>query len=220
MCHSHFCDNLLAPVEMARAETIETVGENGGGRNGPLSLHNTCCMELPQPLHTRPGPRTEPSVHNTSPHREPLPGLYLPNQLPYSHPEGHQQPPALSQTPSCSLETSRRTASRDSSQEEPDSNKEEHQDASRRQGPLPDLLPQNEHSSWDSPPQQLGVGGEAAQQLDVIRVAGQLRMIGDQFNAMILHRAHIAPQWQDWREVCLGLLDFIAQSLSTLYRLT
>ncbi|XP_014914765.1 bcl-2-binding component 3 [Poecilia latipinna] len=205
---------------MARAETIETVGENGGGRNGPLSLHNTCCMELPQPLHTRPGPRTEPSVHNTSPHREPLPGLYLPNQLPYSHPEGHQQPPALSQTSSCRLETGRRTASRDSSQEEPDSNKEEHQDASRRQGPLPDLLPQNEHSSWDSPPQQLGVGGEAAQQLDVIRVAGQLRMIGDQFNAMILHRAHIAPQWQDWREVCLGFLDFIAQSLSTLYRLT
>ncbi|XP_008424868.1 bcl-2-binding component 3 [Poecilia reticulata] len=205
---------------MARAETIETVGENGGGRNGPLSLHNTCRMELPQPLHNRPGPRTEPSVHNTPPHREPLLGLYLPNQLPYSHPEGHQQPPALSPAPSCRLETSRRTASRDSSQEEPDSNKEEQQDASRQQGPLPDLLPQNEHSSWDSPPQQLGVGGEAAQQLDVIRVAGQLRMIGDQFNAMILHRAHIAPQWQDWREVCLGFLDFVAQSLSTLYRLT
>uniref|UniRef100_A0A3B5QUD8 Uncharacterized protein n=1 Tax=Xiphophorus maculatus TaxID=8083 RepID=A0A3B5QUD8_XIPMA len=92
------------------------------------------------------------------------------------------------------------------------SNKEEHQDASRRgsrQGPLPDLLPQNEHSSWDSPPQQL----------DVIRVASQLRMIGDQFNAMILHR-HIAPQWQDWREVCWGLMNFIVQSLSTLYRLT
>ncbi|XP_043976084.1 uncharacterized protein LOC122832915 isoform X1 [Gambusia affinis] len=204
---------------MARAETIESAGENGGGRNGLLSLHNTCRMELPQPIHNRPGPRTEPSVHSIPAHREPLPGLYLPNQLPYTHPEGHQQASALSQTPSCRLETSRRTASSDSPRE-PDLSKEEHQDASRRQGPLPDLLPQNEHSSWDSPPQLLGVGGEAAQQLDVIRVASQLRMIGDQLNAMILHRAHIAPQWQDWREVCRGFLNFIAQSLSTLYRLT
>ncbi|XP_054884949.1 uncharacterized protein LOC129359388 [Poeciliopsis prolifica] len=205
---------------MARAETIETAGENGGGRNGPLSLHNTCRMELPQPIHNRSGPRTEPSVPSTPPHREPLPGLYLPNRLPCSHPEGHQQAPALSPTPSCRLETSRRTAGNDPSQEEPDWNNEEQQDASRRQGPLPDLLPQNENSPWDSPPPPLGAGGEAAQHLDVIRVASQLRMIGDQFNAMILHRAHIAPQWQDWREVCRGFLNFIAQSLSTLYRLT
>ncbi|KAM4743070.1 bcl-2-binding component 3 [Anableps anableps] len=223
---------------MARAETIETVGENEGGRNGPLSCLNTCRMELPQPLHTRPSlltTRTSDSafhLQNSPHHMEPLQAIYMSNQLPYSHPEGqdeaqsHQQSPALppSLTPSCCPvrdESSRRTVSpSDSSEEQPGSNREEHQDASIWQGPLPDLLPQNEHSSWASPPHQRGLGGEATQQMDVRRVARQLRMIGDEFNAIVLHRVHVAAQWQDWRDVCRGFLNFIAQTLSTLYRLT
>lgn len=39
---------------MARAETIETVGEREVVGNGPLSCHNTCRMEVPRPLHAWP----------------------------------------------------------------------------------------------------------------------------------------------------------------------
>lgn len=31
---------------------------------------------------------------------------------------------------------------------------------------------------------------------------------------------HAGPPWRDWRDVCRGLVGFIAQTLSTLYRLT
>ncbi|MEQ2177472.1 hypothetical protein GOODEAATRI_003953 [Goodea atripinnis] len=182
---------------MARAETV---GENGGGGNGPLPCHNTCRLELPQNFHTWPGQLTTrtprsgtsvsaPHLHNSPRHTEPLRALCLSNLLHNPHPEGQ------------------------------DSNSAEHQDTSSQQGPLPDLLPQNEHSSRSSPPHRLSLEGEVEQQLDVRRVASQLRMIGDEFSATILHRAHVAPQWQDWRDVCRGLLNFIAQTLSTLYRL-
>ncbi|KAF0030221.1 hypothetical protein F2P81_016952 [Scophthalmus maximus] len=65
---------------------------------------------------------------------------------------------------------------------------DESQEASRRQGPLPDLLPQTEHPSWASPHHR-APRGEAVQELEVRRVASQLRAIGDQLNATIFRRA-------------------------------
>uniref|UniRef100_A0A3Q1AY04 Uncharacterized protein n=1 Tax=Amphiprion ocellaris TaxID=80972 RepID=A0A3Q1AY04_AMPOC len=70
----------------------------------------------------------------------------------------------------------------------PDSDREEHLQASSRQGPPPDLLPQNEHPSWASP-QHRAPRGEAVQELELLRVANQLRVIGDEFNATVLRRA-------------------------------
>lgn len=63
----------------------------------------------------------------------------------------------------------------------------EHQEAYSRQGPLPDLLPQNEHLSWGSPHHRASrvVG---LQELEVRRVANQLRAVGDEFNATVLRR--------------------------------
>ena len=69
-----------------------------------------------------------------------------------------------------------------------ESYREERQEASSRQGPLPDLLPQNEHPSWASPHHR-APRGEAVQDLEVRRVANQLRAIGDEFNATVLLRA-------------------------------
>lgn len=210
---------------MARAETIETVGENGGGRNGPLSC-NACRAEPLPPLPTRPGALAA-ILQNSPNHVDPPQAPRLSNQLLRPQPEGrgdahtHLQPPALSPTLSCrpaSNERSRRRASAVS--DEPDSNRAEQQDASSCQGPLPDLLPQNEQPPWASPPRQRGLGGEATQQEEQRRIANQLRIIGDEFNSAILRRAHVAPQRQDWRDVCRGFLNFIAQTLSTLYRLT
>ena len=61
-------------------------------------------------------------------------------------------------------------------------------EAPRRRGPLPDLLPQNERPSWTSP-RHRAPGREAVRQLEVRRLAGQLRAIGDEFNATVLHGA-------------------------------
>uniref|UniRef100_A0A3B4Z2P1 SKI family transcriptional corepressor 2-like n=1 Tax=Stegastes partitus TaxID=144197 RepID=A0A3B4Z2P1_9TELE len=158
---------------MARAETIESVAETGGGANGPLP--NTCRMELPHSLHTC-RRRIIRSVSAT---------YFLNLCLPSSR---------------------------------ADSDREDRLQASSRQGPPPDLLPQNEHPSWASP-QHRAPRGEAVQELELRRVANQLRAIGDEFNATVLRR-HVAPHWQDWRDVCRGLVNFIAQTLSTLYRLT
>lgn len=61
------------------------------------------------------------------------------------------------------------------------------QERSHRRGPLPDLLPQTEHlSRLSSPPRGPDDG---TLQLRVRRVAIQLRTIGDEFNATLLHRA-------------------------------
>lgn len=59
---------------------------------------------------------------------------------------------------------------------------------SAREEPLPDLLPQNEPPSWASPHHR-PPRAEAVQELEVRRVADQLRAIGDEFNATVLHRA-------------------------------
>ncbi|KAM7398886.1 hypothetical protein PAMP_018191 [Pampus punctatissimus] len=95
----------------------------------------------------------------------------------------------------------------------PNLDREEHQEASRQQGPLPDLLPQSEHPSR-------AARGEAVQELEVRPLADQLRAIADEFNTTVLQRADAVPYWQDWRDVWRGLLNFIDQTISVLYRLT
>lgn len=62
---------------------------------------------------------------------------------------------------------------------------EPHQEPCNRQGPLPDLLPQTEHlSRLSSPP---GGPSDHAVELRVRRMAIQLRSIGDELNATLLH---------------------------------
>ncbi|XP_069574400.1 bcl-2-binding component 3 [Brachyistius frenatus] len=217
---------------MARAETIESVGEpGGGGGNGPLPGHNnTCRMELPRPLHTWPSLLTTTITtgtgtgagaihfHHNPHHLQPLQALYLPYPLPY--PDGRDEPrahlPSATSPPAllCNPTDERSpapVAPGDFSL--PDSDSEEHLPS--WPGPLPDLLPQNEHPSWASPHHRA-----PGQELEVRRVASHLRAIGDEFNATVLRRAHGALLWQDWGDVGRGLLNFITQMLSTLYRLT
>lgn len=92
-----------ASPEMARAETIESVGETGGGGNGPLSHHNTCHMGLPQAFHNLHGLLTTTTIttgsgtdpthlhHNHHP-AHPFQAVYLPCLLPYLHPEDQEEP--------------------------------------------------------------------------------------------------------------------------------
>ncbi|XP_056230956.1 uncharacterized protein LOC130168256 isoform X2 [Seriola aureovittata] len=221
---------------MARAETIESVRETGGGGNGPLPPQNTCRMELPRPFHTWPGLLTTTTmttgsgaIHlhpNHHHHVHPLQPLYLPYPLP-DETQTHQQSPALLPSPTpppsplCRWREERGGGAATPSAfsgEESDSDREEHQEASSQQGPLPDLLPQNEHPSWASLHHR-APRREAVQEMGVRRVASQLRAIGDEYNARVLHRA-AAPHWQDWRDACRGLFNFVTQTLSTLYRLT
>lgn len=68
------------------------------------------------------------------------------------------------------------------------SDTDERQQASSRQGPLPDLLPQNELPSW-ALPRHGGPLEEAEVELGFRRVATQLRAIGDELNATMLRRA-------------------------------
>lgn len=64
---------------------------------------------------------------------------------------------------------------------------ETQQEPCHRQGPLPDLLPQTEHLSRLSTHRR--GPGDSTVQPGVRRVAIQLRTIGDEFNATLLHRA-------------------------------
>ncbi|CAJ1064833.1 uncharacterized protein LOC121526349 [Xyrichtys novacula] len=232
---------------MARAETIEKVGESGGGGNLPLSRHNTCRMELPRPFHTWPGLLSSTSSTSTSTistsgtrvmhpnYQHPLQApLSLSYPLPYGPPQGqeepqtHQQFPALPPSPTppppsppCNQkeEAGGGGAPGAFSGERSDPDREEHADRSRRMGPLPDLLPQNQNQNQNQNP-SLANRGEAGQDLEIRRVAQQLRTIGDEYNATVLRRAHAAPHWQDWRDACRELLNLVSQTLSTLYRLT
>lgn len=100
-----------ASTEMARAATIESVGETAGAGNGPLSHHNICRMELNGPsFHNWPGllitTGSGPAhFHYNHHHLHPLQAVYLSCPLPCSHPEGqdelqtHQQGPAVSPSP-------------------------------------------------------------------------------------------------------------------------
>lgn len=218
---------------MARAETID-VGETAGGGNNSLP-----CRTWPTLCNTAPitrGSGTAPSparVHRSQQHLHSLQTLYLSYPLPYPQPGGRdkpqapQQQPALSPSPTpppsppCERIGERGGGALRQSAflgEPSDSDREERPEAPSRRGPLPDLLPQNERPSWGSQHHR-APRGEAAQQLEVRRLASQLRTIGDEFNATVM-RAHDAPHWQDWRDACRGFLNFIAQTLSTLYRLT
>uniref|UniRef100_A0A1A7XVJ7 BCL2 binding component 3 n=1 Tax=Iconisemion striatum TaxID=60296 RepID=A0A1A7XVJ7_9TELE len=212
---------------MARAETIETVRENEAGGNCPLPCHNTCCMEVPRPLNTWPNmlmaaARTSRSgiglsaahlCHNQH-HLEPFQALNRLYPLSYLHPEDQQLSPAPAPAPPSNQRNESSQA--DSSDLSDSDEEEEFWHVFSRRGPLPDLLPQNEHPSRVRVP-----GAAAARDMDVLRVAQQLRTVGDEFNAVALHRALVAPpHWQDWRDVCRGLLNFITQTLSTLCRRT
>ncbi|XP_060928981.1 uncharacterized protein LOC133003309 [Limanda limanda] len=221
---------------MARAETIESVGETGAGGNNSLPHHNICRMELPRALHTWPGLLTTSTITTGSGtgailihhhHLHPLQPLHLPYPVPDQH-QMHQQLPASS--PSSApppLQLCSRREERDGgagkpwalSGEESDADIVEQREASSQQGPLPDLLPRNELPSW-SASYHRDPRREAEPELEVRRVANQLRATGDQYNATVLRRAHAAPHWQDWRDACRGLFNFITQSLSALYRLT
>lgn len=69
----------------------------------------------------------------------------------------------------------------------PGLDQETQEEPCNRQGPLPDLLPQTEHLSRLSSP--LRGPNDLTLQLRVRRTAIQLRTIGDEFNATLLHRA-------------------------------
>ncbi|XP_040042833.2 bcl-2-binding component 3 isoform X2 [Gasterosteus aculeatus] len=229
---------------MARAETIESVGETGGrGGNDPLPHHHTCSMELPRPFYHCPGLLTTTSTFSSGTgaggalHQQPQPlqAFYMSRPLPYPHPDDQDETRTPQRSPASS---SSATAPHSSlcnpgegsggggvgapsafTGERSASHRDECQDTSSRQAPLPDLLPQNELPSG-ALLRRAAPRGEAAQESEVRRVADQLRSIGDEFNTTVLHRAHAAPHWQDWRDACRGLLTFITQTLGTLYRLT
>lgn len=104
---------------MAHAETIESVGETGIGRNGIFSQHNTCCLELARPLQTWPGLLSTATItissgNGTSPMHlhhndhslQPLHAVCVTYPSSYLHPEGQAQPlshqqlaPTLSSAP-------------------------------------------------------------------------------------------------------------------------
>ncbi|CAN9511262.1 unnamed protein product [Ophioblennius macclurei] len=199
---------------MARAETIESVAEAGGGGNGPLSHPNTCRMELPHPLHAWPGllatttistTTSNSGLHSGAMHvqhsQHPLQAFCVSYLLPHPHSQGRDEPrthqdfPALSPT-----STPPPTLLRDALGDQPDQDGRD-----------------NQQVSGQHPPPAVD---EAAAALNARRVAHQLRTIGDEFNATAQRRMHVAPQWQEWRDVCRGLLNFVTQTLSTLYRLT
>lgn len=105
---------IKASTEMARAETIETLGETGGRGNGPLSHHSTCCMELPRPFHSWHGLPTTITTgsatstgpmhpcHNHSHNLQPLQALYVSYTQPYSPPESQDEPQTHQQLPTLS----------------------------------------------------------------------------------------------------------------------
>lgn len=85
---------------MARAETIESVGETGIGINGLFSQHSTCCMELTGPLHTWPGLLSTTAIiissgTGTSP-------MDLHHITSFLHAEGQDQPQFHHQVPTLS----------------------------------------------------------------------------------------------------------------------
>lgn len=104
-----------ASVEMARVETIESVGETGIGRNGLFSQHNTCFMELTRPLQTWPGllstatitmnsgTGTSPLHLNHNDHSlQPLQAVCVSYPSSSLAPEGQDQPPSPQHLPNLS----------------------------------------------------------------------------------------------------------------------
>lgn len=115
------CIDLFQPsTEMARAVTMESIGETAGAGSGPLPCHNTCRMELSPPCRgwsgvptgpaitaaTAGSPCTGPAHLRHSHHRlPPLQAVYRPYPLPCLQPEGrgeqqsHQQGPVVAPAP-------------------------------------------------------------------------------------------------------------------------
>lgn len=223
---------------MARAETMETTGGGGGGGDyhAPLPRHHTCGMEMPRPmqswpmqtattttlLHLQPQPLQDVQLPSTSP---PPAGVELqvgPRARPSPRPRlcslvedgAEEQGGEGEDTPSASAtEGSTR-------RERTDSEREDDQQSSSPRAPLPDLLPQREHSGWASPPHRAPGGESGLEGEEIRRVAHQLRTIGDNLNATLLQRAEAVAPWQDWTGVCRGLVAFLAETFNSLHRLT
>ncbi|TSN39334.1 Cell cycle checkpoint protein RAD1 [Bagarius yarrelli] len=91
---------------------------------------------------------------------------------------------------------------------------------SRRQQPLPDLLPESSSSSAQSSRRGSVADEESVAEEQVVgRVAVQLRTIGDEINAVYLQRRNEGAHWQNWRGLYRGLVVFLADTISTLYQL-
>lgn len=107
---------------MARAETIESVGETGIGTHGLFSQQccslSTCCMELTRPLQSWPGLLSTATItissgnastpvrrHHNDHSLQPLQAICVSYPSSYLHPEGQAQPqphqplPTLSSAP-------------------------------------------------------------------------------------------------------------------------
>ncbi|KAG8001772.1 hypothetical protein GBF38_011963 [Nibea albiflora] len=254
---------------MARAETIENVGETGGGGNGPLSRHNTCRMELPRPFPNWPGLLTTTTIttgsgagtgamhlHHNHHHLHPFQAIYMSYPLPYPQSESHDEAQTHQQLPALSPSSTPPPSPLCNQREERDGRFSGEQSVTcifkgsvviflaKQMLWLPGVSVSVATRVVVATGAQLcaGDGGhstekvdkvkkhrlgtqrapreEAVQEMEVRRVANQLRAIGDEFNATVLRRVHVAPHWQDWRDACRGLLNFITQTLSTLYRLT
>ncbi|CAL8352477.1 unnamed protein product [Lota lota] len=227
---------------MARAETLESAGAGGGGggggrggaegeRGGPLVRASSCRMELPRPgfepwsgllttTTTSTSTSTIYSLHQSQNH--PLHTLPLPHPRAMLHHGGPPQPPPpLAPCTRRKEEEERpwaedRVCSGEPPAERTGSGREERQESSREQGPLPDMQPQDEQPCWGLA--RRGFPGEAVEEEGIRRVAHRLIAIGDQINTTVLHRA-AAPQWRDFRSACLQLLNFVSQTFNTLYRL-
>lgn len=100
---------------MARAETIESVGDAGIGTHGLFSQHNTCCMELTRPLQSWPGLLSTATItissgsastpahrHHTDHGLQPLQAICVSYPSSYLHPEGPAQPQPHYQLPTLS----------------------------------------------------------------------------------------------------------------------
>ncbi|KAG5837322.1 bcl-2-binding component 3 [Anguilla anguilla] len=82
--------------------------------------------------------------------------------------------------------------------------------------PLPDLLPQRQRPLGEPAVNSSGSDQEIDDDASG-RVADQLRIIGDELNALFLQRRNAVQPLQDWRGLCWGLFTLITDTLSTLY---
>ncbi|CAB1348727.1 unnamed protein product [Coregonus sp. 'balchen'] len=186
---------------MARPQTESGVDRHGRGRL------NRCSMEVQRP-DTWPGGSNHPLQAAYHKSYQLLPNMDTqPRQgSPPPQPQREASPPPSAHP----LDTPRRAST------DPD---REHQDTTARD-PLPDLLPQRERSHQASPQHRaLGVADPQLEDEVVELVANQLKRIGDDLNTTILQRMGGIPQRQGWRGLCLGVLNFLSDTLSTLHRL-
>lgn len=100
---------------MARAVT-QSVGETRIGRNGLLSQHNSCCLELSRPLQTWPGLLSTATItissgtgtspmhlHHNGHSLQPLQAVCVSYPSFYLHPEDQDQPSSHQQLPTLSF---------------------------------------------------------------------------------------------------------------------